>query len=421
MGLTIHYSLSLPAKMTVPEVKQKLGALRQHCLDLPFQEVGEMLEFRGSEDCNFQKRGQDDPLRWFLCQADCDVYFKIARTGKPVAVPTVENGCYIRTILPEHIIGFRTYPGNGSEDANVGLSRFPKTVMVENRANGKCYRLPVQGGGGWKWHSFCKTQFSNSPECGGLPNFLKVHLSVVAMLDCAKRIGFDVEVSDEGGYWEKRNVHALVKEIGSWDQLLAGFGGMLKDSAGDAGMEVESPIFNRRDFETLELAGQSQLPPAWNQVLQSLVATTAAVQAVQNGRKDALKALLKSPRMRHGAVSGRYSGQVRVSGNRIRLWAIVRLFRLSPSAVAKATGFSRPYVARLLSRNDDFTASPEFWRMLECKLGTIIDGRASQIFTVPAVSVARARGVMEGMPDQVQVATVEGAVDRLFPEVQQAA
>ena len=47
MGLTIHYSLSLPAKTTVPDVKQQLGTLRQHCLDLPFQEVGELLEFRG--------------------------------------------------------------------------------------------------------------------------------------------------------------------------------------------------------------------------------------------------------------------------------------------------------------------------------------------------------------------------------------
>jgi len=53
-----------------------------------------------------------------------------------------------------------------------------------------------------------------------------------------------------------------VKEIGSWDQLLAGFGGMLKDAAGDAGMEVESPIFERRDFEQLEMKGQIHMPPS---------------------------------------------------------------------------------------------------------------------------------------------------------------
>ena len=110
-----------------------------------------------------------------------------------------------------------------------------------------------------------------------------------------------------------------------------------------------------------------------------------------------MKALLKAPRTRTSPVRARYRHQVRVNANRIRLWAIVGLFRLSPNQVAKATGFSRPYVARLLSRKDDFTASPEFWRVLECKLGTIIDQRASQVFTVPAVSVSRARGVLEGM------------------------
>jgi stress response protein YsnF len=35
---------------------------------------------------------------------------------------------------------------------------------------------------------------------------------------------------------------------------------------------------------------------------------------------------------------------------------------------------------------------------LECKLGAIIDGRASQFFTVTAVPVQRARAVLERMP-----------------------
>jgi transcriptional regulator with XRE-family HTH domain len=73
----------------------------------------------------------------------------------------------------------------------------------------------------------------------------------------------------------------------------------------------------------------------------------------------------------------------------------VALFRLTASDVAKATGFSRCYVSRLLSRKDDFTASPEFYRTLECKLPEVIAGRACQYFTVPAVSVARARAVLE--------------------------
>src|ERR1017187_373833 len=85
MGLTIHYDLALPAKTLLPDVRQKLGALRQTCLDLPFKEVGEPIELNG-EECNFEKRDREDPLRWFLIQSDTTVHFKYDRSGKTVAV-----------------------------------------------------------------------------------------------------------------------------------------------------------------------------------------------------------------------------------------------------------------------------------------------------------------------------------------------
>ncbi len=283
MGLTIHYTLKLPAKTSLPEVKQRLGALRQCCLDLPFQEVSEMLEFRGETECNFERRDRDDPVRWFLCQADTTVHFKYDRTGKPVPVQGWADGSYGRTVLPELVIGFSTFPGHGCEEANVGLSRFPRSVIVPNKWSGKNHRLPIEDGGGWKWHSFCKTQYSNSPECGGLENFLRCHLSVIAMLDAAKRLGFEVTVNDEGGYWEKRDVHALVREIGSWDQMIAAFGGSLKDAAESVGMKLEAPIFDRKDFEQLEAAGQPLLPVGWGKAVRGLVQTTALVKAEKPG------------------------------------------------------------------------------------------------------------------------------------------
>jgi hypothetical protein len=116
--------------------------------------------------------------------------------------------------------------------------------------------------------------------------------------------------------------------------------------------------------------------------------------------------------MRHGAVSGRYRHRDRVNANRIRLWALARLFRLSASEIAKATGFSRSYVARLLSPRDGFSGSPEFFRALECKLPDVIDGRTAQFFTCPATPVSRARDVLErvlvertaGVEDMAQAA-----------------
>jgi hypothetical protein len=239
------------------------------------------MEFKGEKECNFDLRDREDPLRWFLCQADTHISFKYDRAGKPVPVQIGADGSYGRSVLPEHIVGFSTYPGNGSEEANIGLSKFPKTVIVGNRRTGKDHRIKVPDGDGWRWHSFCKTQYANEH---GLENFLRCHLSVVAMLDAAKRIGFEVTVNDESDYFEKRDVHALVREIGEWDQMIAAFGGSLKDAAGVAGMTIESPIFDRKDFEQLEMKGQSQLPPSWNQALQSLIKETAAVKAEKLGK-----------------------------------------------------------------------------------------------------------------------------------------
>lgn len=110
----------------------------------------------------------------------------------------------------------------------------------------------------------------------------------------------------------------------------------------------------------------------------------------------------KPSRMPSGAPKTGYSLLNRPNGNRIRLMALVRLLNLSPSEIGKETGFSKSYVCRLLNPKDhDLSGSPEFWRILECKLGTIINQRASQYFTVPATPVARARAVLERLPEPV--------------------
>ena len=88
-----------------------------------------------------------------------------------------------------------------------------------------------------------------------------LHFTVIAMLDRAKQLGFLEEVSDEGGFWEKRDVPALVKEIGSWNEMIAALGGKLKDLTGNGCVELESAIAQFPTFEALEAAGQSKLPP----------------------------------------------------------------------------------------------------------------------------------------------------------------
>ena len=110
---------------------------------------------------------------------------------------------------------------------------------------GEEYVVPGEKG---TWGSFCKTQYANDPRVGGMPNFLRAHLAVCAILEKAQDLGFAVHVRDEGDFWTKRDVKALAEEVGQWDQMIAAQFGLLKDAV--PGME--SPMQGRPDFEQLE-------------------------------------------------------------------------------------------------------------------------------------------------------------------------
>ena len=70
MGLTIHYKLKV--KGTQAKARQLVTALHQKAHDLPFKAVGDLVDLAGDE-CDYDKRGQDDPLRWILIQAQGSV------------------------------------------------------------------------------------------------------------------------------------------------------------------------------------------------------------------------------------------------------------------------------------------------------------------------------------------------------------
>ena len=73
----------------------------------------------------------------------------------------------------------------------------------------------------------------------------------------------------------------------------------------------------------------------------------------------------------------------------------MRLLGLSASEVARASGVSRSYVARILSPRDELVGSQAFYRTLEARLHEVIAARTTQFFTLPATPVARAREVLD--------------------------
>jgi len=215
MGLTIHYNLRSGAR-TPREVRELLSTLRARALDLPFAQVGEIVELSG-DACQMDRLDRDDPLRWLACQAERLVEY---------------DGGYVR-VPPTHLVAFTTQPGAGCEPANFGFCRYPTTVTVDSGpARPRKCKVGVKRGE-WVWGSFCKTQYASDPRLGGVQNFLQCHLLVIALLDRAKVLGLLDRVSDEGGYWGHRDISALGKEVGHWNALIAGFAGQLKDRIGD--------------------------------------------------------------------------------------------------------------------------------------------------------------------------------------------
>jgi hypothetical protein len=125
----------------------------------------------------------------------------------------------------------------------------PGVRDIEDPRTGHSRRLRT-GLTGWRWSSFCKTEYASRH---GLDHFVRCHLCVVRMLDHAAKLGILASVTDEGDYWQKRDVQALAKEVGEWNENMAALVGQMKDLLGG---EVKAPIAEFPDFEHLEMRGR---------------------------------------------------------------------------------------------------------------------------------------------------------------------
>jgi hypothetical protein len=238
MGLTLHYSFTTPLRKP-QEVRRLVQTMREVALDLPFQEVSEVKEFSGPDTAH---QGADDPDRWLKIQScaiiqDGDVYYQVP---------------------PRHIIAFSTQPGDGCEPANFGFCKYPGFFSVPDAAGGQ--RRLATHLTGWRRRSFCKTQYASDPRYGGIAHFLRCHLCLIQMLDLLKASDLvSVEVKDEGGYWEHRDVQKLAQEVGSWNEQLAGLVSQLRSASPGGGHVIQAPITGFANFEHLEAKGLQKL------------------------------------------------------------------------------------------------------------------------------------------------------------------
>jgi hypothetical protein len=279
MGLTVHYKLGLP---DAPEVEYegsgfgyasrfkridvmrdyiqpKLEQLRQRCIDLGFKEVSEIKIVEADFFRKHDSRKTNDEWSWWAVQAgkwinirprqwDDGTGFKLYDHAKVIKRGKDIHHYPSFKLSPIMAIGFSAWPGEGCEEMNFGMCLYPSATEYG------CENIST-GVKGWHWSSFCKTQYASDEESGGVNNFLRCHMSVIAILDEAKKIGFKVSVSDEGDYHKKRSVKALTKEIGEWNEMMAGFVGTIKDAMAGIGLSGEAPILNYKNFEHLEAKG----------------------------------------------------------------------------------------------------------------------------------------------------------------------
>jgi len=171
------------------QVRDTIDALRHKALALPFDQVTEMLEFRG-KDCI--EAASEDPHAWLKIQS--------IRTS----IHPASAGAFLERCYPVQLIGFTVQPGKGSEPANFGLCRYGGIQEL----------LPTLKAPDWSWASFCKTVYSGAPESGGVANFLKCHIGLIKLLDSARELGVFRTAQDDGKYWEQRSLMRLLRRVG---------------------------------------------------------------------------------------------------------------------------------------------------------------------------------------------------------------
>jgi len=243
MGLTIHYTLQAPPTATRDALTAHLESAREFAKLLPFESVSEIDHF--SED-DFTDAEEDD---WHWAKIQASIYHSF-------------DDEHYHSIEPLEATIFRVVVGAGCEHANFGFARYPESVVLE----GKTVQTEIDG---WQRSSFCKTQYANQY---GVNHFYRCHLSIAAMLDYFKSLGVVKSVTDEGGYYDQRDLNVLRAELEKYDALIAAMAGSLMDNFDS----VEAPILSRPDFEHLEMKGLELNPHLEELVklIQQIKATT---------------------------------------------------------------------------------------------------------------------------------------------------
>lgn len=261
MGLTIHFTLRLPATFSPDEAAAAMAALRQRCRAMPMQAMSRVVTLDADRIRHVYAERSRSAWRWAVIQHERSVCYQHDHRGIPRKLaPGAQASLAIHArVQPLTLMGFSCQPGEGSEPINAFIGSYPASILAECQGDQHGYRsgsrrLMLDAPLRWVGSAFTKTQYASIPENGGVTNFLRCHLLVIALLDAARSAGFDVDVHDEGGYWINRNIPALVAEIGSWNTFILGVGRQLTAAFGNAVQTAIDPAVMAQPVSTTAAA-----------------------------------------------------------------------------------------------------------------------------------------------------------------------
>jgi len=239
MGLSLGYEIR--AAVSSDQARELVEQMRKVALSLPFQEVGDLVEWRPEETA-------DDPETTRFMQIMGNQY------GRKLLPGGEERWI---DIPPRHVVMFNIAPADGSETAAFGLAAHPPVIEVEQ--DGQTHFIETDLAGQYSWTQVCKTQYAGLQQYGGWENFRTAHVSLVKLLDFIATLPAVLQVSDDSGYWTHRDEEQLRQQLASWNGLVAAFAGQLKDQLGtNPETGVQSPILTAPDFEHLEAKGLTE-------------------------------------------------------------------------------------------------------------------------------------------------------------------
>ena len=211
MGLTIHFEASIPI---TENIIKKLQAVRQKCMDLPFEEVS---------DVKHQHITKEDIVFYRGLQRRFNYPFNSIENLKHRDQLLEERGLDTWTMImvdeKKHPQDYETatldlWAGEGCEGTNLIFSKKRKY---------------------WRCKGFTKTQYAEQ--------FVKCHLLVIRALDLLKEQGFEVKVKDEGHYWKTRDLEVLAQNINDYTTLIKNlFGTITTQLESNNDIKIVAPI-----------------------------------------------------------------------------------------------------------------------------------------------------------------------------------